>query len=133
MNGEIRIRLVELPVASTALTADPKMSYPDGAGLVLHFEYDEDGVRYRSGLSFGGVRAHRHHTESVCTVWHLKGAYDTLVEVQDSMWREELEALCAERGHRWGPLHHYMIYIDSSGCYEVVAQSWELLRPEKLR
>lgn len=132
VSGERKIRIVELPAASTAFTTEPVLELPDGASLVLTFEYDDRGERYRSGLRFEGVWAHRHRAEGVCSAWHVKDAYDTLVEVQDSTWREELEALSYERGRDPGELHHYLIYIDSAGCYEAVARSWELLPPERV-
>lgn len=130
MNEEHKIRIAELPAASTAFTAEPVLEFPVGTGLVIRFEYDDHGARFRSALRFDGVWAHRHRGEGVCTAWHVKDAYDTLVEVRDSAWREELEALSYERGRDPGELHHYLIYIDSAGCYEVVARSWELLAPE---
>lgn len=38
-----------------------------------------------------------------------------------------LEAVAHERGQPPGELHHFMIYIDGDGCYEVVARAWQLL------
>jgi hypothetical protein len=35
----------------------------------------------------------------------------------------------AETGGLW-EMHHYMLYLDSAGCFEAVAASWSLL-PEK--
>lgn len=132
VNGEHKVKLVELPAASTAFTAEPVLEFPVGAALVLRFEYDQGGVRYRGSLKFEGVWAHRHRAERVCTAWHVKDAYDTLVDVRDSTWLEELTALSHERGLEPGELHHYLLYVDSAGCYEVVARSWELTAPERL-
>jgi hypothetical protein len=127
--GGTKVPLTELPVASTSLTSEPILEYPVGTHLRLTLFYKEDGLRYSSVLRFTGLRAFRHRAEGVCTAWHVKDAYDTLVEISDSPWREELETLMYERGHNPGELHHFMIYIDSAGCYEAVARSWELLAP----
>jgi hypothetical protein len=27
-------------------------------------------------------------------------------------------------------MHHFMIYLDSAGCFEVIAESWEVLPEE---
>lgn len=45
-----------------------------------------------------------------------------------SEWREDLEAVSLEHGFSYGKLHHFMIYIDSMGCYEVLARGWRFLR-----
>jgi hypothetical protein len=78
------------------------------------------------GLRFLRVRAYRHRAESHCTVWHID-AYDQLMEVEDSEWVAELlEATPADMREDF-EMHHYVIYVDSSGCYEIVAKSWEAL------
>jgi hypothetical protein len=127
-----KVRIVELPAASTTFTAEPRLEFPVKSGLVLQFDYDDHGLRYRSALRFNGVQAHRHRAEGVCTAWHVQDAYDTLVEVQPSTWCDELAALSRERGYDPGNLHHYLLFIDSAGCYEVVAKSWEIRPPERL-
>jgi len=50
----------------------------------------------------------------------------------ESGWVSELEA--AEHAETWGSweMHHFMIYIDSEGCFEVVAQSWSLVPEERI-
>jgi hypothetical protein len=121
---------MELPVASSSLTSEPNLEFPVGTYLRLTLNYKLSGRKYASVLRFNGLRAFRHRAEGVCTVWHVKDAYDTLVEITGSQWREELETLMYERGYDPGELHHFMIYIDSAGCYEAVARSWELLDPE---
>lgn len=121
----IKVPLAELPWASTGLTAGVVLRQV-GAGLSLTFEADTDGVRERAELSFGGVRAHAHRSEGVSTEWHVKDSYDTLVEVSSSAWLEEIEDLDRRRGHLRDPLHHFMIYVDSEGAYEVIARDWHL-------
>jgi hypothetical protein len=34
------------------------------------------------------------------------------------LWRDKWE------------MHHYMIYLDSAGCFEVIAESWQSLTDE---
>lgn len=97
---------------------------------VVRFGYQVDGTDRRSGLRFKRVKATRTRAESACTAWHIDGAYDTLVEIENSPWKDEVQADTADRQRRLGEtwaLHHYMIYLDSSGCFEFLAESWEAL------
>lgn len=118
-----------LPEPTTSSISDVRLEFPGGT-LSLYFDYDKDGIIYHSGLRFNKVRAHSHVAEMHCPAWKIKSAYDTLVKVTDSKWVEELrESTADDRRDSW-TLNHYMIYFDSDGCYEIVADSWEAL-PEK--
>jgi hypothetical protein len=116
----------ELPAPSAAFTTDVLLEQR-GSGLALRFQYDDEGVKRGAVLEFEGVRAHRHLAEGVCSAWHVEEAFDTIVDVRGSPWLEELEVVAYERGQPPGELHHFMVYIDGDGCYEVVARSWRLL------
>jgi len=94
-----------------------------GVQLRLSHEAD-DGSMAVAGWEFAWTRAYRHRAESHCTVWHIEHAYDTLVEVEDSEWVAELRDAMPEDMRTLFEMHHYMIYVDSYGCYEVVAQTW---------
>lgn len=99
----------------------------------IRYEYYRGGAVHRSGIRFKRVYATRTRAESCCKVCDIEGAYDTLVEVMDSKWVPELQTDTIDRqlklGEEW-EMHHYMIYLDSSGCFEVVAESWETLPEE---
>src|SRR5665213_1773269 len=122
--------LYQVPVASTSFTTE---AYYEGRHpWALRYGYHKDAMIYRSGIRFKKLKATRHYVESCCTVWHIE-AYDTLVEVEDSPWVEEIQASTAERQRRLNQkweLHHYMIYLDSVGSYEFIAESWEVLPEE---
>jgi hypothetical protein len=123
-----KVPLGELPTPSTAITQgiDQEMT---GGALTLRFAFFRDGLIYRSGVRFEKVRASRWRAESHCTVWHIE-AYDTIMEVTDSAWVEELSM--AEPARQWGNwvMRHFMLYTHSSGCIEVVAENWALLPVE---
>ncbi len=118
--------LTTLPVASTALASDPVFIHP-GGHAELHFEFEREGILVRGGLRFERVRAFRFRSEGHATAWHVRGAFDTLVEVQPSSWVAEL--LEAEPSETWGhwEIHHFLLYLDSVGAYEVAAESWSIL------
>lgn len=99
-------------------------------GNTIRFEYYRDGILYRSGIRFHRIPATRTRAERCCTAWHLEGTYDTLVEVEGSQWLEEIRAETSDRWRNEWETHHYMIYLDSSGCFEIVAASWEVLQEE---
>jgi hypothetical protein len=121
--------LLTLPVASTALEADPEFIHPGGSAE-LRIEFARNGVIVRSGLRFNRVRAFRFRSEGHCTSWHVQGTYDTLVEVQPSPWVAELvEAEPSETWGRW-KIRHFLIYLDGAGAYEVAAEDVEWLPQE---
>jgi hypothetical protein len=53
-----------------------------------------------------------------------------LVEVESSPWVNEMRSDTSERWRDTWQMHHYMIYLDSAGCFEVIAESWEALPEE---
>lgn len=59
-----------------------------------------------------------------------RGVYDTIAEVEDSAWVKEL-VLDQSMPADW-IIRHFMLYLDSSGCYEAAAESWELLPEERV-
>jgi hypothetical protein len=58
---------------------------------------------YQGGIKFNKVSAVRTRAERSCQAWYIEGVYDTLVEVEDSSWAEEIRGDTAElwREH-WG-------------------------------
>lgn len=120
--------LQQIPVASTDLLPPVRFEV-SGSEIRLLFNYLSDGKRLQSGFEFLGVRAHRHRAETHCTEWHIAEAYDTLVEVSESEWAREVRADTAEGWKDHWLLRHLMIYLDSEGCFELLADSWRLLPP----
>ena len=117
--------IYQAPVPSTAFSTEAVL-----CANVVRFGYQVDGSDRRSGLRFKRVKATRTRVESACTAWHIDDAYDTLVEVENSPWVAEVQAETTDRQHRLGEtwtMHHYMIYLDSAGCFEFLAESWEAL------
>lgn len=118
-----------VPVASTSFVIE---AYFDGRGVTpsIRFGYEKDGAIYKSGIRFSKVTAVRTRAERCCTGWHIEGAYDTLVEVEGSSWVDEVRADTQEMWRNKWQMHHYLIYFDSVGCFEVMAESWAALPEE---
>jgi hypothetical protein len=119
-----------VPVASTDFTRE---AFLDASGIAptIRYGYESDSGECLTGIKFNQVSAFRKRSERCCSAWHIEGAYDTLVEVEGSSWAAEIANDVPEPYlANWKP-HHYMIYLDSVGCFELLAQSWEAL-PEVL-
>jgi hypothetical protein len=100
-----------------------------GLPFGLYFDYDRSGDIFHSGRICHGVRAYRFRSVYHCTPWHIDGSYDTLVEITSSDWIEELwAALPVDLRTDQSEAKHFMIFLDSTGCYEVAGRSWEALR-----
>ncbi len=121
--------LYQTRVPSTDFASDARVC-PLAGSRMLCFDYNRNGIVYRSGIRFHWVLATRTRSERCCTEWHIQGAYDTLVEIRDSSWVDELRADTPVRWRDEHEMHHYMIYLDSVGCLEVVAKSWEEIPEE---
>ncbi|HEX3436999.1 MAG TPA: hypothetical protein VHT24_09545 [Pseudacidobacterium sp.] len=118
--------LYTIPVPSTSFSTE---THFDGQGVTptIRFGYDKDGAKYLGGIKFNKVSAVRTRVERCCTAWHIESAYDTLIEIEGSLWVEEIRADTAEQWRNKWEVHHYMIYLDSAGCFEVIAESWAIL------
>jgi hypothetical protein len=117
--------LYETPVPSTEFLTEAVL-----CANMVRFSYRVNGSDRLSGLRFQGVKATRTRAESACTAGQIDGAYDTLVEIESSPWLDEVQAASADLQRRLGEtwtMHHYMIYLDSAGCFEFLAASWEVL------
>jgi hypothetical protein len=119
-------KLYEVPVPSTGFTEEAFLF-----GDEVRFEFKENGATIVAGIRFCWVSAVRRTSERCSTVWQTKDVYDTLVEVVDSPWIEEVK----RQTKKWllddREYHHYMIYLDSVGCFEFIADSWSSFAEEK--
>jgi hypothetical protein len=121
---EVRTALERIAVPSTEL-GDVTLR-DDGGSVTIRFDYEREESGVVGGFVFGRVRSYRHRAESHCTVWHID-AYDVLTEIENSEWVAELlDATPADMRGNF-EMHHYIIYFDGSGCFEVVARSWAAL------
>lgn len=120
--------LADLPWPTTELAEGVEL-VARGGTVSITLRAGREDARRIAVVAFTGVRAHRHRAEGVSTAWHVRTAYDRVVEVVASPWRGEIEDLDARRGHATGDLRHFLVYIDSHGAYEAVATDWDLRQP----
>lgn len=120
-----KLPLFSLPCSSTAAIHGPKL-VDDDRGLSLSLVCEQDERARQVKVLFVKSRAFRKREEIYCTGWHLKDTYDTICEVKDSDWVAELRGdAVPEWRDRW-LLRHFIIYVDSFGCLEVIAEAASL-------
>ncbi len=134
MNGAGAKRVIGplSPPPPSAYTEDAVFTH-SGGDAELRCTYERTGSMYAGGLRFHRVRAFRFRADSHCTAWHIEGAYDTLVEVEQSDW--VIELVDAEPSEAWGgqwKIRHFLIYIDDAGAYEIAAEDCEWLPEERV-
>jgi len=126
--------LTVLPMPSTSFRHEVGFAAPEDGQAQILFEVERGGAWFATGLQFDGACAFSHRTESRCTEWYVDGIYDRLVEVVNSAWVAELNSVYVSHfavpGRTPTQVHHYMIYLDSVGAFEVVAESWSWLSEE---
>lgn len=117
-----KLPLFSLPYPSTTAVHGPTLVDQD-RGLLLLLVCDDDGHEQHAGVLFVKPRAFRKREEIYCTGWHVKDTYDTVCEVKSSDWIAELRNdAVPEWRDRW-VMRHFIIYVDSFGCLEVIAES----------
>lgn len=122
----VKIPLGVLTAPSTDITKEPALDNSGGV-ISIRYEFDRDEIIYSGGVQFQKVRAYKFRAEGHCTAWHIDGAYDTIAVIEGSEWVEDLTSAQSKEWKGYFEMHHYMLYIDGSGCYEIVAASWSLL------
>jgi hypothetical protein len=126
MDVNVKVPMAFLPVASTDFTSDATFEHPGGSAAIRCC-YQREAVTVKGGVRFARVRSYRFRTEAYCTAWHVQDAYDTISEVVSSDWLNELRVDEQESARGRWELHHFILYIDSVGCFELAAESWSWL------
>jgi hypothetical protein len=97
-----------------------------GTDTTVSFQYSANGSSQTHTLRFHKVRAYRHYAEVHCTAEVIETSYDKLVTVEDSSWAAEIRQQTSSQWRNYWKLRHFMIYFDSNGSYELLAESWTL-------
>lgn len=118
-----KTQMFALPFPSSAVMQGPAL-VDDERGLTVSITCaDDDGRPRSSSVVFKNPRAYRRREETYCTAWHVQDTFDTICEVIDSEWVDELRGdAVPEWRDRW-VLRHFMIFLDGFGCLEVISES----------
>lgn len=120
-------KLWEFPVPSTCINGGVKLYFAGGDATLKFDYYDEeknDNI-FNGGVLFEAAISHRHSSEKFTKF--ISEAYDTLIEINDSTWVQELKSLSPEWAEYW-KIRHYAIYLDSYGLYEFIARDFNVLK-----
>ena len=128
MTTGAKVAVASLPTPSTAITPGIELVRVLGS-IEIRYEFDRDGSMFRGVIGFQKVRASRWRAEPYCTVWHINDCYDTVAEVLESDWVEELQ-MAQTTGQRNWVMRHFIIYLDGAGSFEFVAESAAVSTPE---
>lgn len=113
-----------IPEPSTAFYSDVKLAF-EGSELTIKFDYYKDDKIYKSGIKFIGTRCFKHCSEIHCSAWQIEDVFDTLMEILNSRWIDELYRITPLDLIEKAEMHHYIIFMDSTGCFEIIAREWK--------
>lgn len=122
------IRRFELPVPSTEFVTGTSL-HLFGRTALIRFDYFRDGKPKRTGIYFNGISSTRYRSERCCKGSQIK-SFDALIEFVDSQWVETLRNEISKMYRDEFSPHHYSIYFESVGCFEVLADDFEVIPEE---
>ena len=102
-----------------------------GGKMELRYNFFKDSIIYKTGFLFNRIQAFKFEADLYPEGWKIDHSYDTLIQVVNSPWIEEMEEGQSEDIIKRRTLNHYLIYFHHFGCYEVVAATWDTLPVEE--
>ncbi len=117
--------LYTLETPSTGLSTEP--FWERGS---IFFEFNEQDKNTSIEIKFTRILSMRKRSEICCTAYHINKSYDRLVEIEKSAWASEILLDTSPAWRDKIKVHHYMIYLDSVGCFEVLAQGYKINKSE---
>ena len=104
----------------------------DGGTLTLNIKYArDDSYCYCSGFRFRKIRAYRYKADAYRSLWEVEFSSCKLIEILESRWVKELRSKSMYgKDDDCFIMRHFMFSFGEEGCFEVIAELWELL-PEK--
>jgi hypothetical protein len=116
-------KLWELPILSSELEDEVKFEIVNtDATLILNHDSVSIKIKFETAL------CHLHTSERFTK--SILGAYDAIVEIEESEWIKELEELNSSDVEFWN-LKHYVLYIEKMGLYQFIAEKYEVDLEEK--
>jgi hypothetical protein len=91
-----------------------------GADIILMFDYETDTGEYKwTGITFKNALEYKHTNENEVDEELLK-AYNSVVEVKNSIWLKQV--ISAKGNIENNKLYkHFLVYFDGYGAYEFVS------------
>lgn len=107
-----------LKVFSSNIDCGPIVKF-EAMDVILEFKgYDDNDIYHECRIKFVSVVGYKY----VLSMFDfIKGSYDTIIEILDSEWKEELIRNNKEEYDYWKP-KHYALYLDDVGLYQILAR-----------
>lgn len=122
-----KIRRFKLPGSSFNCVSDATIQVL-GAVIILRFDYFKiKSDAYRSAILFEDAITYRYRSQNCCTIWHIEDANDCVVEVTESEWLVQQISEMHVRHRDSVSAKHFLIWLDSFGCFEALADSFHVL------
>ena len=127
MPGGDIVTLWEFPWLSQDCVEGPRieqlvLSRDEPSTVILHYDYETESGEYAwAAVKFCEVIAFKFTDYFSCTVDQLD-ALDEIAEVRNSKW---LKKLLKVRREETPPVHHYRMFFDETGCYDIAAERFE--------
>jgi len=120
-------KLWELPILSSQLENGLQISI-NGMEVSLSFTYlADENIEKEVELKFDSVLCHLHTSERFTKA--MLDAYDTVVQIEESDWLNELKKLNERDYEFWKP-KHYAVYFDGIGLYQFIAKDFVAIGKE---
>ena len=113
-----------LPMFSSNLEKEPEIQIRGLEVLIRISGYDDEEQFSEVLLSFHSVLE---FTRTSSKFGITEGAYDAVIKIEDSKRLAELKETNERDYALWSP-HHYAFYLDGSGFFQIIADSFEVER-----
>lgn len=117
--------LFEIPILSSELDSAIEIVIK-GLDITLILKYFDEKNKVLK-IRFDTVLCHMHTSQSFTKA--LLNAYDTIVEIEDSEWINEIKKLNEDEFNFW-KLKHYAIYLEDLGMYQFLARGYDVTTEE---
>lgn len=111
-------KLAELPIPQSGCGSIRLVT--DGLNLTLEFEYRQQSQDWIGSIGFEEIIAHRFRNE-MHSKGYLSDSYESIAEVEDSPWKQELLAMTPTGIADVKKKRHFAVFLSSNGYVEVIA------------
>lgn len=116
--------VLRLPFSTAECESGPIVEHRPGR-LTLRYDAEGDAGVEWTVLSFVMVLAVRFTPDPACAPWMIE-AYSRVCELTTTTWLDELRA-AADQSSKLSPsARHFLIYFDHIGCWEVLAETFQI-------
>lgn len=114
--------MFSLPFSTAECDEGPLLEHRPGHATLKYDAEGPDGIVW-TALEFSGTVAVRFTPDATCAPWMVE-AYTRVCEIEDSEWAAELRSATRDgEGMLPASAHHFFVYFDHVGCWEVLADA----------